>query len=44
MARAFVATPIFLMLVVLGARDRLVRDARPYVSELVAAGAPLESP
>jgi pimeloyl-ACP methyl ester carboxylesterase len=28
-------------LVVLGTRDRLVRDARPYVSALLAAGAPL---
>lgn len=27
--------------VVLGGRDRLVRDARPYVAALVAAGAPL---
>lgn len=27
--------------VVLGGRDRLVRDSRPYVSALVAAGAPL---
>jgi pimeloyl-ACP methyl ester carboxylesterase len=29
-------------LVVLGTRDRLVRDARPYVAALRAAGAPLE--
>jgi pimeloyl-ACP methyl ester carboxylesterase len=29
--------------VVLGGRDRLVRDSRPYVSALVAAGAPLEA-
>ena len=28
-------------LVVLGTRDRLVRDARPYVASLLAAGAPL---
>ncbi|MEO8561425.1 MAG: alpha/beta fold hydrolase [bacterium] len=30
------------VLVVLGTRDRLVRDARPYVARLIAAGAPLE--
>ena len=30
------------VLVVLGTRDRLVRDARPYVSRLRAIGAPLE--
>ena len=29
-------------LVVLGTRDRLVRDARPYVAALREAGAPLE--
>ena len=29
-------------LVILGTRDRLVRDARPYVASLRAAGAPLE--
>jgi pimeloyl-ACP methyl ester carboxylesterase len=29
------------VLVVLGTRDRLVRDARPYAAALVAAGAPL---
>ena len=28
-------------LVVLGTRDRLVRDARPYVARLTSAGAPL---
>jgi pimeloyl-ACP methyl ester carboxylesterase len=30
------------ILVVLGTRDRLVRDARPYVGRLKALGAPLE--
>jgi magnesium chelatase accessory protein len=30
------------VLVVLGTRDRLVRDARPYVAQLRKAGAPLE--
>lgn len=30
------------VLVVLGTRDRLVRDARPYAGALIAAGAPIE--
>jgi pimeloyl-ACP methyl ester carboxylesterase len=34
--------PTVPVLVVLGTRDRLVRDARPYVAELRSAGAPLE--
>jgi pimeloyl-ACP methyl ester carboxylesterase len=29
------------VLVILGTLDRLVRDARPYVQSLLAAGAPL---
>jgi pimeloyl-ACP methyl ester carboxylesterase len=36
------AEPTSPVLVVLGTRDRLVRDARPYVAQLRKAGAPLE--
>jgi magnesium chelatase accessory protein len=36
------AAPTAPVLVVLGTRDRLVRDARPYVAQLRKAGAPIE--
>jgi pimeloyl-ACP methyl ester carboxylesterase len=39
---ATIPAPTSPLLVVLGTRDRLVRDARPYVAALRAAGAPLE--
>jgi pimeloyl-ACP methyl ester carboxylesterase len=39
---ATIPAPTSPLLVVLGTRDHLVRDARPYVAALRAAGAPLE--